>query len=318
MTHGTATGYTTLRTVRKNSSAPVGSRPTRALRCEAVVSRRVKVAPCADVGNAPRPPRPFPKTPLRPSKGLLQARPLPSIPARDDRHAGTTRSHPGQDAGTRTVQEPRAKLFLVGAPQGTPCQHGRKPNRNGLPSTKPGCHERGTEGKGTRVDEPGPVTLDAERRLLGTLLAFYTPPAVENVRGTGLKPGDFYWRSHEIVYRAVVAVHEAGEHVDPVTVNAFLAARANPRGGTWLDAAGGPARTEYLAAFADANAYVTCARIVAEDARWRRWQRCLWAAGEAVAAKDDGAFWAAISHVRDDVLPGSGLRVIDGDGEKAA
>jgi replicative DNA helicase len=161
-----------------------------------------------------------------------------------------------------------------------------------------------------------PQNLDAERRVLGSLIVFYTPEALQHVQGAGLKPSDFYYRAHEVVYRAIAAISTAGEWVDALTVRRFLETRSHPTYGTWLVAAGGPARVEELACHADANGLLECARMVAEDGRWRRWLFAMYEGIEAAHARDEAAFWAAIGHVREDVLPGE-LRVVAGEGKAA-
>jgi replicative DNA helicase len=161
-----------------------------------------------------------------------------------------------------------------------------------------------------------PQNLDAERRVLGSLIVFYSPPLTEKVKATGLKPGDFYYRRHEVVYRAVLALTLTGSHVDPMTVTAFLARQRRDEG-SWLDVAGGEGYVEYLACFADANGVVDCARFLAEDGRWRRWLAAMHGAIEAAHVRDEEAFWEAVGRVRCDVLPGESLRVIDGEGEAA-
>lgn len=165
---------------------------------------------------------------------------------------------------------------------------------------------------------PEPITLDAEHRVLGTLLTFYDPALTQKAHGTGLKPADFYYRQHEVIYRAILALDTAGEWVDVLTVTRFLTGHRHAGSGlSFLEEAGGAARVEFVACFADANAFVTCARIVAEDARFRRWMYAMYEGLEALRSRDEKRFWRAMSDVKQDVLP-TALRVIDGEGEAAA
>lgn len=302
----------TARILRRNGNAPVEFVRRGRYRALCEFSRTVKVAPCADAGDAPRHCDRLASAPLRPSEGLPVASPraLKPCPAHRLRGPETT-AHPAYKV--LGIRDADGETKNMGPLMGQPW---REPTRRQGTSRKArttGGHEgHATERKETRVDSV-PVTLDAERKVLGTLLVFYTRAALDAVEATGLKPADFYWRQHEAVYRSVLALHRADEWVDTLTVTRFLAAQPHDStGGTWLEAVGGPARVEYLAAFADANAFMTCARIVAEDGRWRRWLNALHSAHDAIESRDEEGFWAAIGSVREDVLPRS-LRVVEGE-----
>jgi hypothetical protein len=145
-----------------------------------------------------------------------------------------------------------------------------------------------------------PSSIEAERELIGTLLALYKPQLVHIAETTGLTPCDFYWKQLEAIYRAVLQVHARGEHVDTMTVARFLASQPHETDGSWLEAVGGRAQVEGLACFT-----------VTYDGRWRRWLRALYDAEESVHDRDTERFWEAIARVREDVLPGE-LRVIEG------
>lgn len=160
-----------------------------------------------------------------------------------------------------------------------------------------------------------PICIDAERRVLGTLLVFFTPTMLASVRAAGVRPDDFYWRQHEAVYRAIIALDAKDGFVDALTVSRFLAGQRHARSGNWFVRVGGEARLAELGAYADANGYMVGARIVAEDGRWRRWLDATHEALEAIYDRDEDAFWTAVGRVREDAS--GALRVIDG-GEAAA
>lgn len=162
-----------------------------------------------------------------------------------------------------------------------------------------------------------PQNLEAEQRVLGTLIVFYKPQLVHIVQAAGLKWNDFYRPANVIVYRAVLKLHKGGEHVDHITLPYFLRCQRHETAGTWLDAAGGEAYLELLSSYASVDGLRECARIVASDGRWRRWLTAMFDGLEAVHARDEDAFWAALGRVREDVLPGE-LKAIDGGKEQAA
>lgn len=146
-----------------------------------------------------------------------------------------------------------------------------------------------------------PHNIEAERRVLGTLLAFYTPDALKAVQATGLKPGDFYWEQHAVVYAAIVTVGERDGYADALTVHRHLASDEDMT--VWLQG---------LVSYADANGYLACARIVHEDATWRQWRHDTLDALDAIHERDETAFWNAVRRLRVDQTTGA-LKVIDGD-----
>jgi replicative DNA helicase len=158
---------------------------------------------------------------------------------------------------------------------------------------------------------PSPANLEAERELIGTLLVFYKPQLVQTAQSAGLTPSDFYWTQHEVVYRAVLRLHDTGVHVDTLTVGRFLNSQPHERSGSWLEHIGGSAQVEFLACFHVVNGFRERAVIVHEDGRWRRWLLALTEALESVHDRDSERFWGAVGRVREDVLPGE-LRVVDG------
>lgn len=160
-----------------------------------------------------------------------------------------------------------------------------------------------------------PVNLEAEQRVLGTLLVFYKPQLVHVVQAAGVKWMDFYREQHRIIYRAIVRMHSDGEFVDDVTVARFLECQRHQTRGTWLEAAGGRGTLELLQCGACVNGLREYALIVAEDGRWRRWLNAMFDALESIGLRDEPSFWSALARVREDVTP-VGLTVVDG--EKAA
>lgn len=139
------------------------------------------------------------------------------------------------------------------------------------------------------MDDPvaPPQSLEAERELLGSLLVFYTPDVLAAVKATGLKREDFYRREHEVVYRAIVAVAEAGDHVDLRTVARFLQTHS------YLETIGGVVRLEFLASFSSTLGVRERAVMVAEDARWRERLDGAYRAIEACHDRDEAGYAAA-------------------------
>ena len=157
----------------------------------------------------------------------------------------------------------------------------------------------------THVNLPSmpPANVAAEQSVLGTLVTFYKPEAVHIVQAAGVKWSDFFYREHQVIYRAVLKLHASGDEVDAVTVQHLLACHqlVTERTGALL---------EMLTASARPSALREHARIVAEDGRWRRWLEATLDALERIHARDEAAFWAAISRVREDVLPGE-LKLVE-------
>lgn len=162
-----------------------------------------------------------------------------------------------------------------------------------------------------------PTNLEAEQRVLGTLLVFYKPQLVHVVQAAGVKWSDFYRDQYRIIYRAVLRMHGTGEYVESGTVARFLECQRHDTVGTWLEAAGGRATLEGLECGACVNGLREYALIVAEDGRWRRWLNAMFDALESISLRDEQSFWTALGRVREDVTPG-GLTVVEGEKEKAA
>lgn len=119
------------------------------------------------------------------------------------------------------------------------------------------------------MSEVPPHNLDAERELLGSLLAYFTPALLASARSEIESSEDFYFKPHEITWRAICAVADAGDHVDALTVSRFLE-RQQGASGSFLAMIGGEATLHVLVAHAVPHGVRERAVMVAEDAEWRR------------------------------------------------
>jgi replicative DNA helicase len=148
----------------------------------------------------------------------------------------------------------------------------------------------------------------AGESVLGVLLAFYTPEAVTMVQAAGVTFEDFKAISdrQHIIYRAVLALHREGVHVDDLTVAAFLS-----RHGT-LERAGGPGYLAVCASSASPGALRDHAALVAQGARERRLRVKAFALAEMVERGEDPAVIAEmyVALGREITLPAPRLRVV--------
>jgi replicative DNA helicase len=133
--------------------------------------------------------------------------------------------------------------------------------------------------------------------VLGTLLKYYKPELVTIVQARGVTPKDFWRDRQRVLYRAVLALHAQGKHVDPLTVTAFLEQH------DCLTRAGGRAYLELLELSAVPSALKDHAFLVAESGRWDRLLRACESVSRAVEARDDGALREAEASLRRDVVP---------------
>ena len=159
------------------------------------------------------------------------------------------------------------------------------------------------------------ANLEAERELLGTLLAFYKPGLIPVAQAAGLAPSDFYWTAHAAIYKAILRLHARDDHVDTLTVTRFLLEQPHPDAGTWLDHVGGPAQVEFLACFAEGNGYRERCAIVHQDAEARRSLQAAHEALDAAHDRDWEAYWEAWQRMEPGWLRErfeSKLRVIEG------
>jgi hypothetical protein len=97
---------------------------------------------------------------------------------------------------------------------------------------------RDTAGDGGFERVP-PQDLDAEQAVLGAM--FYARQAIDDA-STAMDPSDHYRPAHETIHRAILALHAAGERVDPITVAAALTKTGE------ITRVGGPAYLHTLAA----------------------------------------------------------------------
>lgn len=178
------------------------------------------------------------------------------------------------------------------------------------------------------MNEPGPdmppLNEQAERELIGTLLLHYTPQALHMVQAAGLLREDFFWRRHQIIYRAILQLHSRGEHADHLTVARFLDCQHDEDGVSFLKHVGGAPQVEMLTLYGMAHGLRERAAIVHEDGCWRRWLCALYDAQAHLHNRDSGRFWEAIRSIKPDVLPEpvegrpSGLRVVASNEEADA
>jgi replicative DNA helicase len=143
------------------------------------------------------------------------------------------------------------------------------------------------------------TAVRAGESVLGCLLAFYKPELVTVIQARGVVWSDFPHERQRVVYRAVLALHRDGVHVDDLTVEAFLASHGQ------LERAGGPGFLAVCAASASPGALKDHAWLVAEGARWTRLASACESLGRAVEHQDDVALREAVSLVKRDVLEGA-------------
>jgi replicative DNA helicase len=132
-----------------------------------------------------------------------------------------------------------------------------------------------------------PMNIEAEGSVLGTILLSdraLEPVLVED----GLRPGHFYRPSHSAIFEAMVALHDQDAAVDSLTVVAYLEKTGK------LAAAGGKSAVSALVAATDAPGNVRHhARLVIEQAGWRRRRTAAVEMLEAVAGLDENKFAVA-------------------------
>ena len=141
----------------------------------------------------------------------------------------------------------------------------------------------------------------AGESVLGTLLAFYLPQRITVVQARGITSADFktIHERQEIVFRAILALHRKGVHVDCLTVEAFLGREG------WLERAGGRGFLAVCAASAAINPFQDYLTIVAEAARWTRLRQANFMEAKAIEHQDDVALREAVALVKRDVLEGA-------------
>lgn len=155
-----------------------------------------------------------------------------------------------------------------------------------------------------------PHNEEAERELLGSLIAYFTPEIFEQVVAEIPNDRDFYIERHRIIWRGICAVGGQGGHVDHTTLAYFLAGRSNAAKESYLDLCGGSSTLAILVSYAVPHGIVDRARIVAKDGEWRRRLVKAREQVEACLSRDEVA-WAALEG------EAPRLRVIEG-GEAVA
>lgn len=153
----------------------------------------------------------------------------------------------------------------------------------------------------------------AGNSVLGSLLAYYKPELVVIVQAKGVGPSDFPREQQRGVWRAILALHKTGAHVDVLTVKAFLERQG------WFERVGGEPFLVACIESAVPSALGDHAWLVAEDKRWDRLKRASESVERAVRAQDDDALREAVALLGRDVLaPGARPKLTVVDGEKAA
>lgn len=148
--------------------------------------------------------------------------------------------------------------------------------------------------------------------VLGTLLRFYKPELIVIVQARGVAAKDFWRDRQRVVYRAVLALHAQGSHVDRLTLEAFLASHSmqDRAPGSFLD---------LLETSSVPSALKEHASIVAESGRWDRLMRACGVLSRAVESRDDEALREAVALVKRDVSEDAPrLRVVKDDEGAAA
>ncbi|WP_356948874.1 DUF3987 domain-containing protein [Streptomyces cacaoi] len=114
-----------------------------------------------------------------------------------------------------------------------------------------------------RSDRGGPpADLDAETAILGAMML--SPTVIKEVVAE-LSPADYYRPAHETIHRAVVALHEQGRPVDPITVADYLSRTGE------LSRVGGPGYVQSCASAVPSPAHAPYyAGIVRDLAKRRR------------------------------------------------
>src|SRR3954471_25063932 len=96
-------------------------------------------------------------------------------------------------------------------------------------------------GQAPQIGAAPPHSIEAEQSVLGAVL-LWDGALYGLVIEEGLKPEDFYRDRHRLVYESMLALFEASEPIDVLTVTEHLRSRGK------LEAAGGPAEIDALSA----------------------------------------------------------------------
>ncbi len=153
-----------------------------------------------------------------------------------------------------------------------------------------------------------PCDLAAEEELLGAMLTMDdTLTAVQ--AEIGLRPGDFYRRSHELIFAAMLVLANEGAPINEITVGNQLA-----KEGDHLDAAGGRDRLGLLSIPSSPGHALHFASIVAAKALWRRRFDAAQLIKEAAVAEDTEKLATGHAALADD--PTHNKAMYDADRQK--
>ncbi len=155
------------------------------------------------------------------------------------------------------------------------------------------------------TDSVTPHDLPAERSLIGAVLI--DPARLMDARAVGILPAHFFRLGHDVIWRAMLHLADAGEPIDLRTVTTRL------REAGTLEEAGGPAdiaaMTDGVPRAANAGAY---AGIIVRKAKARSFMAALRQAHETAATSGAEAALDTLSPYLQDATPRSILRVRTG------
>lgn len=147
--------------------------------------------------------------------------------------------------------------------------------------------------------------------VLGTLILYYKPERVHLVQAQGVRPGDWYRDRQRVLWRAILALHGAGRHIDQLTLSEFLTKHQMADRVT----------AGFIALCMESavpSALKDHAWLVAESGRWDRLMRAHASVQRAIEARDDGALREAVALIRRDVMPEEGAPKLAVVKERAA
>jgi replicative DNA helicase len=158
-----------------------------------------------------------------------------------------------------------------------------------------------------------PQALEAEEWILGAMLVNAQP--IRDAEEAGLEAGHFYRQGHRMLFDAIIAVRDAGDEADELTVTSELKRRGQ------LEAAGG---LPYVMTLAERMPTITNARVYADEVVNVATKRRLVEIGHAVAGVGYDAKVSADDSIRQaeakllEVVVGTGRKhergqVLDGD-----
>lgn len=140
-----------------------------------------------------------------------------------------------------------------------------------------------------------PQDLDAEASVLGAMMVTDVLAAV--IAETHLEAGHFYRERHRIVFRAILALSEAGKPIEALTVRDELRVH-----GKLEEAGGSDAVSEYASTVPVPGNALHYARIVVEKAQWRHRLTTSHRLQVAAREQDAEAFAAAEGQIGQDFI----------------